>query len=126
MESRLRLLLVLAGLPEPEVNVILRDSDGEWSMRFDLCYRELKLIIEYDGRQHAESIKQWKRDSRRREALDHMGWRVIVVDRDDLYVNPGETLDRICDVIQERTGRRPRLARTAEWRRHFPGKDQAA
>ena len=43
METRLRMLLILAGLPVPEVNVILRNPDGSWWMRFDLCYPSLKL-----------------------------------------------------------------------------------
>lgn len=54
MESRLRMLLVLAGFAEPQVNFILRDLAGDWSRRFDLCYRALKLIIEYDGEQHGD------------------------------------------------------------------------
>jgi hypothetical protein len=41
METRLRLLIVLAGLPEPEVNVIVRDENGDWELRFDLCYPQL-------------------------------------------------------------------------------------
>jgi very-short-patch-repair endonuclease len=78
METRLRMLLVLAGLPAAEVNFILRHPDGSWWMRFDLCYPSLKLIIEYDGRQHAEDSDQWLHDLRRREALHRTGWRVIV------------------------------------------------
>ncbi|MEJ7690737.1 MAG: hypothetical protein WKF76_10080 [Nocardioidaceae bacterium] len=34
MESLLRLLVVLAGLPEPQVNFKLRDVDGAVLMRF--------------------------------------------------------------------------------------------
>ncbi len=49
METRLRLLLVLAGLPEPTVNVIVRGPDGEWLRRFDLCYPIFRLVVEYDG-----------------------------------------------------------------------------
>jgi hypothetical protein len=49
-ETRLRMLLVLAGLPEPTVNHIIRNPDGSWRMRFDLSYPSFKLIIEYDGR----------------------------------------------------------------------------
>ena len=41
------MLIVLAGFPEPEVNMIIRHDDGEWSVRLDLCYPHLKLIIEY-------------------------------------------------------------------------------
>ena len=69
-ETRLRMLLVLAGLPEPTVNVIIRNPDGSWRMRFDLSYPGLKLIIEYDGRQHAENSGQWRRDLSRREELE--------------------------------------------------------
>jgi very-short-patch-repair endonuclease len=28
-------------------------------MRFDLCYLEQRLIVEYDGRRHADSPEQW-------------------------------------------------------------------
>jgi hypothetical protein len=82
------MLLVLAGLPAPEVNFILRHPDGSWWMRFDMCYPSLKLIIEYDGRQHAEDSNQWLHDLRRREALDRMGWRVIVITKHDYYETP--------------------------------------
>lgn len=63
METRLRMLIVLAGFPEPVVNVIIRHDDGEWKIRLDLCYPHLKLIIEYDGWQHRLEQKQWSRDS---------------------------------------------------------------
>ena len=52
-ETRLRLLLVLAGPPEPTVNMILRARDGSWRRRYDLAYEEFWLIIKNDGRQHA-------------------------------------------------------------------------
>jgi hypothetical protein len=69
-ETRLRLLLVLAGLPEPRVNLIIRGQDGSWRRRYDLAYEYLRLIIEYDGRQHAEDTQQWLTDIFRREELD--------------------------------------------------------
>jgi hypothetical protein len=46
-ETRLRLLLVLAGLPEPSVNLIIRQPDGSWRRRYDMAYEEFRLIIEY-------------------------------------------------------------------------------
>ena len=36
METRLRMLLVLAGIPEPRVNLTLREVDGKPVRRFDL------------------------------------------------------------------------------------------
>ena len=38
MESRVRMLIVLAGLPEPTTNHILRYPNGDWRRRLDLCY----------------------------------------------------------------------------------------
>ena len=73
METRLRLLLVLAGLPEPEVNRELRDELGI-VMRLDLCYPAIKVAIEYDVRQHLTSASQWERDVERRNDLVAQGW----------------------------------------------------
>jgi very-short-patch-repair endonuclease len=121
METRLRLLLILAGLPAPEVNFILRHPDGSWWMRFDLCYPALKLIIEYDGRRHAEDSEQWLHDLKRREALDRMGWRVIVVTKQDYYEAPEEVLRRVRDALVQRGMPGVRRRFKTEWQRHIMG-----
>lgn len=101
MESRLRLMIILAGLPEPQVNFIVRNAsivrnaDGEWEVRFDLCYPQLKLIIEYDGEHHRLDADQWSSDLKRREWLERQGWRIIVINSDAYYKEPRETLARI-------------------------------
>lgn len=95
METRLRMLIVLSGLPEPEVNVILRWEDGAWKRRFDLCYRRIKLIIDYDGRQHADDTGQWRGDIERREELDEGGYRMLIVTSHGIFVDPGRTLHRV-------------------------------
>ena len=122
METRLRLLLVLAGFPEPLVNFILRDQDGEWLARFDLCYPEWKLIIEFDGRQHAFDTAQWATDIERRETLDRLGWRLIVIRSEDIYANPEQALRRVQSALHEcGAGDVPNRFRI-EWSRHFPGR----
>jgi REase_MTES_1575 len=121
METRLRMLLILAGLPAPEVNFILRHSDGSWWMRFDLSYPSLKLIVEYDGRQHSEDTEQWLHDLKRREALDRMGWRVIVITRRDYYDAPEEVLRRVRDALLERGMVGVRRRFKPEWVRHIVG-----
>ena len=119
METRLRLLMVFAGLPEPVVNYIVYDESGEVSKRFDLSYPELKLVIEYDGRHHAESQVQWDRDLQRREELDTDGWRLIVIQSNGIYVEPANTLKRIVGVMRERGARDVPRTLSREWERHF-------
>jgi hypothetical protein len=54
-ETLLRLLLGRAGLPEPEVNVDIRDDSGRFLGRADLVYPPWRTIVEYDGDQHRTS-----------------------------------------------------------------------
>lgn len=122
METRLRMLIVLAGLPEPTVNHIIRDVNGDWVHRFDLSYPHLRLIIEYDGRQHARDDRQWGHDIDRREELDHGGWRLLVVRHTGIYREPGRTLDRILDTMRELGARDLPTQLNDEWRAHFPGR----
>ena len=118
METRLRLLIVLAGLPEPQVNVIVRIAGDKWRWRFDLCYPEYKLIIEYDGRQHAYDAEQWSNDLERREWLDQEGWRILIVISDGIYGDPLRTLHRVRTALEERGARLPKAVKQ-EWTRHF-------
>jgi Protein of unknown function (DUF559) len=119
METRLRLLIIFAGLPEPEVNLVLRDSVGSWQWRFDLCYRSWKIIVEYDGRQHAFDDRQWSHDLDRREELERLGWRLIVIQSNGIYERPLRTLQRIRAALEERgAGGLPKKF-NQEWTRHF-------
>lgn len=119
MESRLRMLLVLAGLPEPDVNVILRSFDGTWDRRFDMCYAALRLIVEYDGSQHGALVHR-ESDIHRREHLERLGYAIVPVTALGIYRDPATTLRRVADAIRERGGRVPRRFQP-EWRQHFPG-----
>ncbi len=74
---------------------MLRHDDGEVRRRLDLAYPQARLVIEYDGRQHAESTRQWQGDVRRREELDGDGWRLVVLLAPDIYRTPQHTLGRI-------------------------------
>ena len=99
METRLRLLLVEAGLPRPQAQWEVKNAGGVVLWRLDLAYAVEKIAIEYDGAWH---WKQRRDDDRRRAALRALGWDVHVFDADDVYVDP----DR---VVQEgRTALRAR------------------
>lgn len=124
METRLRLLLVLAGFPEPVIAFEIDPGTGRRRIRLDLCYPGLRIAIEYDGRQHAESTEQWRRDLARREDLDTLGWRLVVVTWEDLTRRPHEVLWRVREAMAER-GVAVTPAADDEWRRHFPGRPAA-
>ncbi len=122
MESRLRMLLVLAGLPEPMVNLILRDAEGNWLRRFDMYYKRQRLLVEFDGRQHSEDVEQWLSDIGRREELDQRGDRLIIVTSEGVYDEPLRTLERVRRALVERGATDlPRRYRP-EWQRYFPGR----
>lgn len=118
METRLRLLLVFAGFPEPTINHKIRDRLGDVILRFDLCYLGLRLIIEYDGRGHRDSLDQWDTDIDRREWMDRHGWRLIVVVARDVYRRPEVLLQRIATAIRDRGGQAPSQF-DPRWREHF-------
>lgn len=126
METRLRMLIVLAGLPEPRINLTLRTDDGSLLRRYDLSYPEALVVIEYDGRHHAERVESWEADLQRREAIDDEGWRILVVVASGIYRDPAATLARVHRLLRARgmAGVPTRLSE--EWRAHFPGRAQAA
>jgi hypothetical protein len=121
-ETRLRMLLVLAGLPEPRVNLVIRGRDGSWRRRYDLAYEHLRLIIEYDGRQHAEDKRQWLTDIFRREELDQMHWRLVIITAEGIYREPLRTLERVRDALLECGAVGVRRTFKPEWQLHFPGR----
>lgn len=122
MESRLRMLLVLAGLPEPEVNLIMRGPDGAWQRRFDMYYKKWRVLVEFDGRQHAEDSEQWTSDIYRREELDRRGDRLVVITKEGIYEEPLRTLERVRAALVDRgVAGLPRRFKP-EWQRYFPGR----
>ena len=125
METRLRMLIVLSGLPEPVVDHRVIGPDGRVRRRFDLCYPGLRLVVEYDGRQHADDAAQHDHDLVRREELDEQGWRIIVITAKGVYDDPEGTLVRVRRAILRQGGEVPPRLRST-WRRHFPGRRVAS
>jgi len=85
METRLRWLLVSAGLPQSEVQVDLHDDDGEFLGRADLYYRQARLVIEYDGVNHRERLVS---DDRRQNLLINAGYRILRFTAADIRGRP--------------------------------------
>ena len=81
-ESRTRVILLRAGLPEPSVQVPvwtpsgLRHADGGWP--------DFKVCFEYEGEHHRTDAVQWHRDILRDEDFAFDGWWRIRVTKADL------------------------------------------
>ena len=76
-ESRLRLKIVDAGLPEPAVTQPVFDEQGRYVSTPDLQYKEYKIAMEYEGDHHRSDPVQWGKDIERDDRLRAMGWIVL-------------------------------------------------
>ncbi len=74
METRLRLELINARLPAPEAQVDLYDDSRRFLARADLYYRDVRLVIEFDGQNHKERLVP---DLRRQNALVNAGYQIL-------------------------------------------------
>ncbi|MDI2099657.1 hypothetical protein [Ruicaihuangia caeni] len=83
-ESKLRVLIVQAGLPEPIVGFVVRDRSGQFIATPDLAYPDARIALEYEGDGHRLSRQQFVIDIDRYERLAAAGWRVIRVLAQDL------------------------------------------
>ncbi|WP_082485261.1 endonuclease domain-containing protein [Rathayibacter sp. Leaf296] len=95
METLLRLLLVRAGFPEPELNVELFDAQGNFVARVDLLYRDHWVVVEYDGDHHRTDKRQYERDIARSEAIEALGYRHLRVRAPGVLENPAATVERV-------------------------------
>jgi hypothetical protein len=103
-ETRLRLMLVLAGLPEPRANVTLGTADGPIG-RVDLVLDAFRLILEYDGDQHRDR-QQWNTDLDRDDAFRGLGYLTLRVTADRMR-RPRALVLRVHAALVERGYRGP-------------------
>ncbi|WP_133725635.1 hypothetical protein [Nesterenkonia aurantiaca] len=80
-ETLLRLALIRAGLPEPELQVPAQPG-YRWSPRADLGYPAPKIAIQYEGDTHF-TPQQQRADQRRDNIFLAEGWRVLRFNSED-------------------------------------------
>jgi len=104
METLLRLLIVLAGLPEPATNVDAWSPQGYRLARPDLSWPLVRVSVEYDGVHHFTDVdgSQRRSDNRRRARMSEHGWVEVVAMSEDLFIDPWRLLRRIRDVLAQR------------------------
>jgi hypothetical protein len=88
-ESWLRLRLVEAGFPRPEVQIEILDGDGHVVYRLDLGWLKRLVAVEYDGEKVHDNPRAREHDAWRRTAIERrFGWSAVI------GVAKGEVLGR--------------------------------
>lgn len=83
-ESKIRTRIILAGLPRPEVNPVLRGPGGEWIGQPDLAFLDLREVLEYEGDGHRTDREQWLIDLERVPRFEEHDWHVTRAGANDL------------------------------------------
>ncbi|OBI82905.1 endonuclease domain-containing protein [Mycobacterium asiaticum] len=107
-ETRVRLLLVGAGLPRPQTQIEFRNLHRK-RIRVDMGWREWKVAVEYDGIQHWDDPEQRAWDIERIALLEAAGWIVIRVSA-AMLKRPHVIVERVRSRLAERGAYGPRDA----------------
>lgn len=99
-ESRLRVLITLAGFEGLSVNLWIVTSTSS-RYRADLAFEKQKVIVEYQSRFH-DNTKAFTDDMTRKSRLEADGWHVFEVNARDLD-DPAELLARLRGLLARRS-----------------------
>ncbi|GAA3900356.1 hypothetical protein GCM10022382_04190 [Microbacterium invictum] len=99
-ETRIRLAVVRAGLPEPDLDVDVVAADGTPIGYTELAYPRWRLLVEYEGDHHRVSRAQWNRDIEKHAACAAEGLTVIRLTSAHAYPSTGPAVRRIRDALQ--------------------------
>lgn len=92
LESRLRLLLVRAGLPPDDVQHEVRER-GRFLARVDLWYEG--LVIEADGFAFHSAREDYRRDRRRQRSLTRLGLGYLPFAWEDVHHRPDQVVEDV-------------------------------
>lgn len=99
-ESLVRVAMVTAGLPEPELNPPVRMADGS-TRHPDIAYSVIRFGIEYEGDGHRTDRERFRRDIERKEAFADVAWEIMRVTAQHL-ARPVELAARIRRRVHQR------------------------
>ncbi|WP_232664520.1 endonuclease domain-containing protein [Pseudonocardia sp. TRM90224] len=101
METRLRLVLVLRGLPTPAVQHAVLDDEERRAVWLDLAYPEERIGIEYEGAVHTNPNAVLS-DTGRYTRLVAAGWRMYRFTKRDIWSDPDRIATTIRDALRSR------------------------
>ena len=103
MESRLRMIIVGAGLPCPELQWVVQDVAARTAIWLDMAWPELKIAIEYEGGGHA-APEVVLRDVGRYTSLVDDRWRIYRYTKFEVYREPRKIITQLTRARQRSSG----------------------
>lgn len=100
-ETRLRLAMARASLPEPEVNRPIRNHDGGVLHSPDLSLPEYRIAIEYEGESHGNA-DQIARDIEREERARAADWDEVRISKRHMANGGRRAVEKIIAALQQR------------------------
>lgn len=98
LETDFRLDAGAGGLPEPMLDVEIRDEVGALLGIADVVYPEQRVIVEVEGQQHRTSDRQWHRDIEKYAAFVAAGWEVIRVT--SRHIRSGRAVEMVASALR--------------------------
>ena len=107
LESLLRVLLTLAGLPPDESQFVVTDSSGGFVARVDFVYRRARLVVEADGFEFHRQRADYRSDRRKANAFCRADWSLLRFSWEDVVLEP----DYVVQAVRAELAKPPRRAR---------------
>ncbi len=111
LETEYRLDAAACGLPDPLLDVEIRDAHRMLLGISEVVYPEQRTIVEVEGDHHRTSRTQWDRDIEKYRAYAADGWEVVRLTARHLRSTPPRGAEIVGEVLRRR-GWRP-TARTS-------------
>lgn len=105
-ETRIRLAVIAAGLPEPTLDHDVFARDGSAIGFTELAHPRYRLLHEYEGDHHRVDRTQWNRDIDKHAACVAAGWEVTRLTAAHVYPSTAPAVARVRDALI-RAGWRP-------------------
>lgn len=100
VETRLRLLLLRAGVPEASHYAAPVPREGRGEVWPDLQWESVRVGVEVDGPHHAQDA-QHERDIRRDRRTKHHGWAQVRVSTREVMSQPGDVVRWVSDELRQ-------------------------
>jgi Transcriptional regulator, AbiEi antitoxin/Protein of unknown function (DUF559) len=95
LESLLRVLLVLAGLPPSHTQFVVRDAEGRLVAVVDFGYELQRLLVEADGFAFHRERQDYRSDRRKANAFLIGGWMLLRFSWEDVMGSPDYVVETV-------------------------------